>query len=369
MFCIGAFSSLSSCLDRLSKFVPLFRRCRPPSQQCQRPCRCQLSPMNLSTMISMAVALTTVIIWYIYRREDWSWILQDVLGAAVCIAITSIYRLGNMRVITLILLGFFLYDIFFVFVTPYIPIFQPSSSSNSTGSAPSSSSSSHSTSVRPSKTPSVMEQVALGFGTNGEVVPLLFALPMFVPEAEFDPCLAARKSMLGFGDVILPVSRSSPLSKTLRSFSGHFVNVLQIVRHRQWKSLADLLPSIARFVLHRSDLDARRLESDEHGSTGVTLLSSVFTSLDDRHGFVSRRTERTLHRPTSPIVTGRKGATLFSVPSPRNRQSSSATTARRTARKCFESLIFSALYIIKKGKLSLRLVVVTSFSDEEEKER
>ncbi|CAF4443906.1 unnamed protein product, partial [Adineta steineri] len=49
-----------------------------------------------------------------------------------------------------------------------------------------------------------MEQVALGIGTNGEVVPLLFALPMFIPESEIDPCMTIRKSMLGFGDVILP---------------------------------------------------------------------------------------------------------------------------------------------------------------------
>jgi hypothetical protein len=50
-----------------------------------------------------------------------------------------------------------------------------------------------------------MEQVALGIGTNGEVVPLLFALPMFIPDSEIDPCLTLRKSMLGFGDIILPV--------------------------------------------------------------------------------------------------------------------------------------------------------------------
>jgi hypothetical protein len=28
---------------------------------------------------------------------------------------------------------------------------------------------------------------------------------MLIPESELDPCLAVRKSMLGFGDIILPV--------------------------------------------------------------------------------------------------------------------------------------------------------------------
>jgi len=158
----------------------------------------------------MSISLILVIIWYIYRHSDWAWILQDILGAAICITVTSIYRLGNMRVITILLVAFFLYDIFFVFITPYIPIFQQSSSNfSNTSTVLSSNESSHTQilSRKPSKNPSVMEQVALGFGTNGEVVPLLFSLPLFISESKIDPCLTARKSMLGFGDVILPVKK------------------------------------------------------------------------------------------------------------------------------------------------------------------
>lgn len=219
MFCLGAFSSLSTCFNRLSKLFPSSRRCRIPAHVCHRPCTCQLGPVNLATLLSMAIAVTLVVIWYVYRHEDWSWVLQDILGAAICITIASVYRLGNMRVITFILLGFFLYDIFFVFITPHIPIFQlkPSTTpapTNTTGLVPSSpSGSTSSSSQKPARNPSVMEQVALGIGTNGEVVPLLFALPMFIPPEESDPCLAMRKSMLGFGDVILPVNRSISLQR------------------------------------------------------------------------------------------------------------------------------------------------------------
>ena len=213
MFCIGAFSSLTSCLSRLSYFLPILRRYHLPSCKFRKPCKCQLGPWNIFTLSAMAVSLTLIIVWYIYRQAVWAWVLQDILGAAVCLTIISVYRLGNMRVITLILLGFFIYDIFFVFITPYIPFFQSSTSTTTSTTS--------TTTVRPfydssdthiivlkkvSRNPSVMEQVALGFGTNGEVVPLLFALPMFIPEAESDPCLTMRKSMLGFGDVILPVN-------------------------------------------------------------------------------------------------------------------------------------------------------------------
>ncbi len=215
MFCIGAFSSLTSCLDRLSYFLPILRRYRIPSYTCRKPCTCQLGPLNMFTLFAMIISLILIILWYIYRQADWAWILQDILGAAVCITVASVYRLGNMRVITLILVGFFLYDIFFVFITPYIPFFQPSNPTNTstitttttTSIMPTTSSNIQTLGInrKVSRNPSVMEQVALGFGTDGEVVPLLFALPMFIPESEIDPCVTIRKSMLGFGDVILPV--------------------------------------------------------------------------------------------------------------------------------------------------------------------
>ncbi|CAF4938926.1 unnamed protein product, partial [Rotaria sp. Silwood1] len=210
IFCIGAFSSLTSCFDRLSQFVPYLRRYSTPSHTIHKPCVCQLGPLNMFTLFAMSISLTLVIIWYVYRHTDWAWILQNILGAAICITVTSIYRLGNMRAITIILLVFFLYDIFFVFITPYIPIFQqssnPSRSTKTTTVRPStgSSSTTYIISRQPIRNPSVMEQVALGIGTNGEVVPLLFILPAFIPENEIDPCATIQKSMLGYGDIILP---------------------------------------------------------------------------------------------------------------------------------------------------------------------
>lgn len=189
IFAIAAFTSFTSCLNRLSHFAPILRRFRTPYHRFKKPCKFKLGPLNVFTIFAVAISLTLVIIWYIYRDRDWAWILQDILGASMCMAILSIYRLGNMKMITVILVAFFIYDIFFVFITPYIPIFQQQQSSNSSAK----------------KSPSVMEQVALGIGSNGETVPLVFTLPLLIPESEMDPCLTERKSVLGFGDVILPV--------------------------------------------------------------------------------------------------------------------------------------------------------------------
>ncbi|CAF3687160.1 unnamed protein product [Adineta steineri] len=206
MFCISSFTCLTRCLNRASYLIPLLRRYKTPSHAFRKPCMFKLGPLNLFTILSMSISLTLVIIWYIYRLTDWAWVLQDILGAAICISVTSMYRLGNMRVITIILILFFLYDVFFVFITPYIPIFQKSSTSTTPVTAAPSNVSTNirSTSRDISSNPSVMEQVALGLGTNGESIPLLFALPTFIPESEIDPCTTVRMSMIGFGDIILP---------------------------------------------------------------------------------------------------------------------------------------------------------------------
>jgi len=213
MFCVGGFGSLISCIVRLSEFLPLtFRKqCEFSSYSVNKPCKCKPRSLNWITLFAIVVSLTLVIVWYIFRRHSWAWILQDLIGASLCIMVLSIYRLGNMKVITIILCLFFVYDVFFVFITPYIPLFNRtnSKSSSSNTSTPGGTSINNGTyatvtirKTTSNRNPSVMEQVALGFGSDDEVVPLLFSLPSLVKE--LNPCLKFRNSMLGFGDIILP---------------------------------------------------------------------------------------------------------------------------------------------------------------------
>jgi signal peptide peptidase-like protein 2B len=48
------------------------------------------------------------------------WVLQDVMGACMCITFLSIIKLNSIKVAAVLLTAAFLYDIFMVFVTPYI---------------------------------------------------------------------------------------------------------------------------------------------------------------------------------------------------------------------------------------------------------
>mmetsp|Transcript_39867 Transcript_39867/g.119980 ORF Transcript_39867/g.119980 Transcript_39867/m.119980 type:complete len:1066 (-) Transcript_39867:213-3410(-) len=48
------------------------------------------------------------------------WIAQDVMGSSICVAFLSLIRLNSIKIATILLVAAFVYDIFFVFITPYI---------------------------------------------------------------------------------------------------------------------------------------------------------------------------------------------------------------------------------------------------------
>jgi signal peptide peptidase-like protein 2B len=58
--------------------------------------------------------------WYYWQAETWSWLLQDFMGISVCLCFLNAVRLPNLQVATILLTLAFLYDIFFVFVSPLI---------------------------------------------------------------------------------------------------------------------------------------------------------------------------------------------------------------------------------------------------------
>lgn len=105
--------------------------------------------------------------WYFARNQSYSWILQDMMGISLLFLIQKTVRLPNIKVSSILLVLAFIYDIFWVFISPYI------------------------------FTSSVMVTVATGGGT-GEQIPMLLRLPRFgddFPEVY---------SLLGFGDIALP---------------------------------------------------------------------------------------------------------------------------------------------------------------------
>ncbi|XP_013095023.2 signal peptide peptidase-like 2A [Biomphalaria glabrata] len=133
------------------------------------------------------LCLALGIFWAIQRHSNYGWILQDLLGASLCITLVRDLKLPNLIIITVLLVFYLVYDVFFVFITPLIT----------------------------SKGDSIMNKIATGGSSDmeseaaklssnpKEYVPLCFFIPNF-GEDLLSKCRGYYFSILGFGDLILP---------------------------------------------------------------------------------------------------------------------------------------------------------------------
>ncbi|XP_053355914.1 signal peptide peptidase-like 2A isoform X1 [Clarias gariepinus] len=182
IFCLASATGLYSCLEALLNAVG----CSKLSVSCQE------KSFSVRNMLLAAVCITLAVIWGVYRNEDrWIWILQDVLGIAFCLNFMKTITLSNYKICVILLSLLLIYDVFFVFITPF---FTPNGES-------------------------IMVQVALGPGGGGdkggggvfipadptptnEKLPVVMRIPRFAAWAE-NLC-EMQFSILGYGDIIIP---------------------------------------------------------------------------------------------------------------------------------------------------------------------
>jgi len=79
-----------------------------------------LGPINVAAIASFVFGITTIVIWLIMRTNDHFFFLTDALAFALAVTSLSSVRLPNLKVSSIILVLFFLYDIFWVFISQYI---------------------------------------------------------------------------------------------------------------------------------------------------------------------------------------------------------------------------------------------------------
>ncbi|XP_051028912.1 signal peptide peptidase-like 2B isoform X2 [Acomys russatus] len=172
IFCLASSTGLYSCLAPCVRRLP-FCTCRVPDNNLpyfhKRP---------QARMLLLALFCVTVtVVWGIFRNEDqWAWVLQDALGIAFCLYMLKTIRLPTFKACTLLLLVLFIYDVFFVFITPFL-----TKSGNS-----------------------IMVEVATG-PTNSstqEKLPMVLKVPRLNTSSL---SLCDRPfSLLGFGDILVP---------------------------------------------------------------------------------------------------------------------------------------------------------------------
>ncbi|XP_021560697.1 signal peptide peptidase-like 2B isoform X2 [Neomonachus schauinslandi] len=172
IFCLSSSTGLYSCLSPLVQRLP-FGRCRVPDNSLpyfrKRP--------RVSMLLLALLCLAVSVVWGIFRNEDqWAWILQDALGVAFCLYMLKTIRLPTFKACTLLLLVLFVYDVFFVFITPFL-----TKSGNS-----------------------IMVEVATGPSDSAthEKLPMVLK----VPRLNASPLALCDRpfSLLGFGDILVP---------------------------------------------------------------------------------------------------------------------------------------------------------------------
>ncbi|XP_058138110.1 signal peptide peptidase-like 2B isoform X2 [Dasypus novemcinctus] len=172
IFCLASSTGLYSCLAPFVRRLPC-GSCRLPDNSLP-----YLHKRPQARMLLLALACVAVsVVWGVFRNEDqWAWVLQDALGVAFCLYMLKTIRLPTFKACTLLLLVLFAYDVFFVFVTPFLT------------------KSGH----------SVMVEVATGPSDSAtrEKLPMVLK----VPRLSSSPLALCDRpfSLLGFGDILVP---------------------------------------------------------------------------------------------------------------------------------------------------------------------
>ncbi|XP_044294759.1 signal peptide peptidase-like 2A isoform X2 [Varanus komodoensis] len=165
LFCVASATSLFNCLSVLVEKIPY--------GQCRFPCWHQCIKVRLFFLALFCIAASVT--WAVFRNEDsWAWILQDILGIAFCVNLIKTLKVPNFKSCVLLLGLLLLYDVFFVFITPFIT----------------------------KNGESIMVEVATGPSENSEKLPVVIKVPKLI----FSGTMLCQMpfSLLGYGDIVLP---------------------------------------------------------------------------------------------------------------------------------------------------------------------
>ncbi|XP_051039422.1 signal peptide peptidase-like 2A isoform X2 [Phodopus roborovskii] len=166
IFCIASAMSLYNCLAALVH--------RMPCGQCTISC-CGKNIKVILVFLS-GLCISVAVVWAVFRNEDrWAWILQDILGIAFCLNLIKTMKLPNFKSCVILLGLLLVYDVFFVFVTPFIT----------------------------KNGESIMVELAAGPFGNAEKLPVLIRVPKLICYSVMSVCFVPV-SILGFGDIIVP---------------------------------------------------------------------------------------------------------------------------------------------------------------------
>ncbi|XP_041030891.1 signal peptide peptidase-like 2A isoform X4 [Carcharodon carcharias] len=165
IFALAAAVSLYNCLVALVKRIPYWK--------CKFPCDKISIEIRLLFLAVFCTAVSAT--WVAFRNEDrWVWILHDCLGVAFCLNFMKTLKMPHFKSCVILLVLLLIYDVFFVFISPYFT----------------------------KNHESIMVEVAAGSGSTGEKLPVVIRVPRLVTSVA--TICGMPFSLLGFGDIIVP---------------------------------------------------------------------------------------------------------------------------------------------------------------------
>jgi len=168
VFVVGSASGMYMCLTSILSFIKNI----PEGKSFTLPL---CGTMTVKSTIILLISFSLPIIWIIFRHNSAIWILQDLLGASMILGVFRTVHLPNFKIAVILLALFFVYDIFFVFITPLFT----------------------------NDGKSIMVKVATGGDNQQEILPLTIMFPHLLDPFE-GICGPPGYSILGFGDVLMP---------------------------------------------------------------------------------------------------------------------------------------------------------------------
>ncbi|KAL3202249.1 hypothetical protein MRX96_042623 [Rhipicephalus microplus] len=169
-FAMASAVALISCLEPLVNHISVGRS-RVPAQVAA----CCQTRMEVRHVVLLVFGMSVAVTWFLLRRnETFGWILQDLLGIAFCVNMLKSIHLPNLKLLSLLLMLLLVYDVFFVFITPFLRVNRES----------------------------VMVEVAKGSGVR-EVLPMVIKFPR-IYRSGYSKCFQMKFSILGLGDILAP---------------------------------------------------------------------------------------------------------------------------------------------------------------------
>jgi signal peptide peptidase-like protein 2B len=116
VYCVGAIVGVFSLLSPFFALLPIFRNCRVPENKL--PLLEYRPDPRFPLALSLCVCLT--VWWLVERHSDYGWVLQNILGFAFLVHIMKRMMFLPTWVVAVAMMFLFFYDIFMVFITPFI---------------------------------------------------------------------------------------------------------------------------------------------------------------------------------------------------------------------------------------------------------